>query len=117
MSETAKQRFKRRKAERDRKVANFSVAGIQIESNTDPNGFDRIDLLVVEYDNSKIEYAKLDNDIKVSKLKILTGTPTKNPIAETPHQIAGMIWQTPIARIWIDNHAVVIHDEDILYLV
>jgi hypothetical protein len=61
-----------------------------ISPNEDPNGYDRIDLFVLE----------TDFDANITQYVNIEGTPDMSPVAPTPTQNS-MIYQLPLAELYV----------------
>lgn len=73
-----------------------------ITPNNDPDGYDRIDLFVLQTDFTANTTAYLN----------IEGTPAMSPVAPTPTQNS-LIWQLPLAELYVANGATFFNPGDI----
>lgn len=68
-------------------------AAVTLTINDNSSGQDRIDLVVLEIDYSA----------QTIRLAVKDGTPAGSPVAPSPTQTAGTLWQLPLAEVDADN--------------
>ena len=68
-------------------------AYIPIAANNDPSGYDRIDLVTLQTDWTAM----------ITSYFVIEGTPSASPIVPTPTQVQNLLWQMPLAQVYVTN--------------